>query len=292
MIKDRLPIYQIPDFGSAGFDSSVFYYSKLGRHLEKHKFIQKPHKHDFYILLLVTAGSGTHNIDFREYPVAPGSTFFLHPGQVHSWRLSEDSEGHIVFFSTEFYSYGFPSKNLSGFPFFAASSLPSNLELQPDECKEIDFYLSEIEKESENSGYSKKEILRSYTEILLVKLSRIYQAVYQIDHIIPSTEDRFRLLENAIEIHFRTNRQASFYADELNLSLKQLNRLTKSSVGKTISELLIDRVILESQRLLTYSDDSIAEIAAQLGFDDPSYFTRLFRKKISATPEQFRKSVR
>lgn len=292
MIKDRLPIYQIPDFGSASFDSSVFYYSKLGRHLAKHKFIQKPHKHDFYIILLVTAGSGTHNIDFQEYPVAPGSMFFLYPGQVHSWKLSEDSEGHIVFFSTQFYGFGFPTKNLSGFPFFASSNHSSKLDLLPEDWHEIDFYFSEIEKESENFGRYKKEILRSYTEILLVKLDRIYQEVYQIDHTIPPAEDRFKLLETAIETHFRTNRHASFYADELNLSLKQLNRLTKTSVGKTVSELLIDRVILESQRLLTYSDDAVADIAAQLGFEDPSYFARLFRKKISVTPEQFRKSVR
>jgi AraC family transcriptional activator of pobA len=292
MIKDRLPIYQIPDFGSAGFDSSVFYYSRLGRHLEKHKFIQKPHKHDFYILLLVTAGSGTHNIDFQEYSVSPGSVFFLHPGQVHSWQLSEDSEGHIVFFSTEFYSFGFPAKNLSGFPFLVSSRLPSKLELMAAACSEIDFYFSEIGKETEANGHSKKELVRSYTEILLVKLDRIYRAAYEIDQNIPSAEDRFKQLEAAIETHFRTNRHASFYAEQLSLSLKQLNRLTKSAVGKTISELLTDRVILESQRLLTYSDDSVSEIAAQLGFDDPSYFTRLFRKKISATPEQFRKSVR
>ncbi len=291
MIKESLPIYQIPDFDGAGFDSSVFYYSKLGRHLEKHKFIQKPHKHDFYIILLITEGSGNHSIDFKEYEVSPGSVFFLHPGQVHSWQLSEDSEGHILFFSTEFYSFGFPTKNLSGFPFFASSNHPCCLDLQRDQRDEINSYFSEIEKETQGYGRSKKEVLRSYTEILLVKLDRIYQAVYGFGQNISPTENRLRALESVIEAHFRTDRHASFYADELNLSLKQLNRLTKISFGKTISELLLDRVILESQRLLTYSDDSVAEIAAQLGFEDPSYFSRLFRKKIGNTPEQFRRSV-
>ena len=292
MTEESLPIYHIPDFESAGFDSTAFYYSKLGRHLEKHKFIQKPHKHDFYILMLVTAGSGTHSIDFKDYIVAPGTVFFLRPGQVHSWRLSADSEGHILFFSTQFYSFGFPAKNLSAFPFFASSSQPSNLNLQSGQSHEIDFYFSEIEQETGNSDRSKKEILRSFTEILLVKLDRIYQITHELRQSSLPTEDRFKLLENAIEEQFRAHRHASFYANELNLSLKQLNRLTKTSVGKTISELLLDRVILESQRLLTYSDATVAEIAAQLGYDDPSYFTRLFRKKIGATPEAFRRSVR
>lgn len=291
MNKESLPIYQIPDFEPERFDSATFYYSRFAHHLEKHKFIQKPHKHDFYIVLLVTAGSGIHSIDFKEYDVAPGTVFFLYPGQVHSWRLSADSEGHILFFSTQFYSFGFPAKNLASFPFFASSSHPL-LNLQPDQSREIDFYFSEIEKETESTGRSKKEVLRSYTEILLVKLGRIYQATHGLGQAALPAEDRFKLLEGAIEAHFRANRRASFYADQLNLSLKQLNRMTKTSVGKTLSELLLDRVILESQRLLTYSDATVAEIAAQLAFDDPSYFSRLFRKKIATTPEQFRRSVR
>ncbi|GAA0879877.1 helix-turn-helix transcriptional regulator [Algoriphagus jejuensis] len=292
MAKESLPIYQIPDFEPERFDSATFYYSRFGRHLQKHKFIQKPHKHDFYIVLLVTAGSGTHSIDFKEYEVTPGTVFFLQPGQVHSWQLSGDSEGHILFFGTEFYSFGFPAKNLGSFPFFASSNYPCYLSLQPEQSRGLDIYFSEIEQETQNAGWAKKEMLRSYTEILLVKLGRIYKAAHSLEDIALASEDRFKLLEAVVEAHFGTNRHASFYADQLNMSLKQLNRLSKTSVGKTISEILLDRVILESQRLLTYSDGTVAEIAAQLGFDDPSYFTRLFRKKIGATPEQFRRSVR
>ncbi|OOG69344.1 AraC family transcriptional regulator [Algoriphagus sp. A40] len=291
MSKESLPIYQIPDFNRENIDSSTFYYSRLGRHLKTHKFIQKPHKHGFYILLLFTAGSGSHSIDFRNYNVGPGVFFFLSPGQVHSWQLSEDSEGHILFFSAEFYGSAFPMKNLSGFPFFGTTSRPSNLILDSGQTSKVDLLFSEIEKETEAQDWSKKEMLLAYTEILLVKLGRIYQASYGTGSTVPAAEDRFKLLETAIESHFRSARNASFYADQLHLSLRQLNRLTKTSVGKTISELLLDRVNLEAQRLLTYSGSTVAEIASQLGFDDPSYFSRLFRKRTGSTPEQFRKSV-
>lgn len=291
MSKVNLPLYQIPDFKSENLDHSSFYYSRLGRHLKTHKFIQKPHKHGFYILLIFTAGSGDHSIDFRNYEVGPGTVFFLAPGQVHSWKLSEDCEGHIMFFSAEFYGFGFPLKTLSGFPFFGASNRPPNLILESKQTAEVDLFFSEIERETEAQDWSTKEMLRAYTEILLVKLGRIYQASYGTGSSLAPAEDRFNLLEAAVEAHFRSNRNASFYADELHLSLRQLNRLTKTVVGKTISELLLDRVILESQRLLTYSGSTVAEISAQLGFDDPSYFSRLFRKKTGSTPEQFRKSA-
>lgn len=291
MSKESLPLYQIPDFKSENLDSSSFYYSRLGKHLKTHKFIQKPHKHGFFILLLFTAGSGTHSIDFRNYRVSPGAVFFLAPGQVHSWQLSEDCEGHILFFSTQFYGFGFPHKNLSAFPFFGTSSRSPYLVLESEQTAETDLLFSEIEKETEALGWFKKELLRANTEILLIKLGRIYHATYGTGSTFPLAEDRFNQLESVVETHFRSTRNASFYADQLHLSLRQLNRLTKTSVGKTISELLLDRVVLESQRLLTYSGDSVAEIAEQLGFEDPSYFSRLFRKKTGNTPEQFRKSV-
>ncbi len=291
MSKESLPIYQIPDYESGHFDSSVFYYSTLGRHLAKHKFIQKPHKHDFFIVVLFVSGTGPHSIDFREYPVAPGSVFFMSPGQVHYWELSKDSEGHILFFSSQFYSLGLPSKNLYHYPFFASPSSSSLVELDPHRCREIDLIFLEIQKENKTQESSKKEILRSYLEILLIKLTRVYRSISQTEGSEQVADSRFQQLESAIEAHFRSSHQASFYAELLSLSLRQLNRLTKSAVNKTPSELVLDRVTLEAQRLLTYSDDTIAEIASQIGFDDASYFSRLFKKKIGVTPEQFRKSL-
>jgi AraC-like DNA-binding protein len=292
MKKESLPIYQIPDFETNRPDASAFYHSRLGRHLHTHHFIQKPHKHNFYILLLFTAGSGTHAIDIQSYSVEAGAFFFLAPGQVHSWQLSEDCEGHILFFSTEFYSFGFPSKNLLHYPFFSASEMPSRLLLPAKQQVDVERLFEAMEAEILNPASSKKEMLRSYLEILLITLSRIYESAYGLKTENRPSQNRQKALESAIETHFRSQHQASFYSDLLNLSLKQLNRQSKTFLGKTVSQLVIDRIILEAQRLLTYSDKNISEIASQLGFEDPSYFSRLFRKKSGSTPEQFRKSTR
>ncbi|MBN7809434.1 helix-turn-helix domain-containing protein [Algoriphagus sp. H41] len=292
MPKEPLPIYQIPDFETKRLDASTFYYSRLGRHLHTHRFIQRPHKHDFYILLLFTAGSGTHSIDVHSYPVEAGATFFLAPGEVHSWQLSEDSEGHILFFSSAFYSFGFPSKKLLQFPFFSSSERSHLLVLDPEDQAKIERLFEALELESESTSWAKKEMIRSQLEVLLIALGRAYQAIHGLGMDSHPVQDRSKLLEAAIESHFRSKHQPSFYADLLSLSLKQLNRLSKASSGKTLSQLILDRVILEAQRLLSYSDGTVAEIAGQLGFDDPSYFSRFFRKKTGNTPEQFRKAAR
>ena len=73
--------------------------------------------------------------------------------------------------------------------------------------------------------------------------------------------------------------------------MKQLNGFCKKSVGKTSSQLILDRVLLEAKRLLTHADLNISQIAYELEFDDASYFSRLFKKKVGVTPEQFRKQL-
>ena len=75
---------------------SDFYFNTLKEHLLKsHKHTEKPHRHDFYACKIFTKGNGIHEIDFQKYDVSAGSLFFMSPGQVHSWQLSEDTDGFI-----------------------------------------------------------------------------------------------------------------------------------------------------------------------------------------------------
>lgn len=97
MPEEHLPVYQIQDFNAQEHKERFFYLSSFASHLKEHLFIQKPHKHNFYILLFISKGQGTHTIDFKEYPVQAKTVFFLTPGQVHSWQLSDDTDGYIIF---------------------------------------------------------------------------------------------------------------------------------------------------------------------------------------------------
>ena len=291
MAEETLPIYQIPDFETEKINPSDFYYSELEVHLKTHLFIQKPHKHDFYIVLIITEGTGIHTIDFRNYPVKPRTAFFLSPGQVHSWELSADTKGHILFFSSSFYSAFFTQKKLMSFTFFRSNISMHSLELALNERDELLFYFERINKEIQNPGWSSHTQLASYTDLLLTNAHRYFLAKNQ-DSITPAKQhDLFQKLEILIESEFMDHREVGYYAQEMNVSLKQLNAITKSAVGRTVSNMILERVILESKRLLTNSSLTVAEIAAKFKFDDPSYFSRLFKRKTSFTPEQFRKEI-
>ena len=77
-----------------------------------------PHRHDFYNIILFTAGSGRHRIDFHDYEIRAGVTFFLTPGQIHSWELSDDVQGYNILFSRNFIERNCAYPPLLELPYF------------------------------------------------------------------------------------------------------------------------------------------------------------------------------
>ncbi len=101
----------------------------------------------------------------------------------------------------------------------------------------------------------------------------------------------FAKLEQLIEENFHTLKQPSEYGELMNLAPSYLNSICKDSLGKTLSDLIHGRLLLEAKRMFAYSDMNINEVAAKLNFSDPSYFTRWFKKQHGTTAEAFRNAI-
>jgi AraC-like DNA-binding protein len=291
MPKKLLPVYQIQNFNKASRHHHHFYFDELAAHLQKHSFIQKPHKHDFYILIFIIRGSGTHTIDFKTYPVEPNSVFFLSPGQVHAWQLSSDTEGFVIFFSLEFYLLGHPQKKLFQFPFFNVLLQKPQMQLAESEMLAAEGIISQVKQEYESQLWKQEDVLRDLLDILLIRLARNYQEKNAEMLATKAAFTELQHLENSIDLHFKAHKPVSFYAENLHVTARQLNEICKQAMGKTTTELIQDRIILEACRLLTHSDLTITQIAAELGYFDNSYFTRFFKKHTRQTPEQFRQNL-
>lgn len=120
--------------------------------------------------------------------------------------------------------------------------------------------------------------MRSYLNILLIEFDRIYipQQAVKVHNAINDKIQRFQLL---IEKHFKTHKMPSDYADMLNISTNYLNKICQNILGQTSGHLIKRHIILEAKRLLSYTTDSISEIAHELGFDHASYFVTIFKKR-------------
>ncbi|GAB4029983.1 helix-turn-helix domain-containing protein [Spirosoma gilvum] len=281
-----VPVYKLQSF-PAHEPETLFYMARLEKLVKEVKGIDKPHSHTFYLLMWITKGSGTHTIDFRTYPVKAHQLYFLTPGQVHSWELSADIQGYNLFFDANFFRGRFGNR-LHQYPFYHSHQHQPLLEITEQQPL-ISQLVANAYDEYENKRTNRAEVFLSYLHILLETANRLYNQQW----IGGDTYlyDRIRTYEDLIENQFLTHREVSTYADQMNLTPNYLNHICKKVVGKTASQLLHERLVIEAQRLLTHTTQSVKEIGFQLGFDDPSYFVRFFKKHASQTPAEFRQSL-
>lgn len=274
----------------AGKNTSDFYFNTMKDHLVVgHRHIEKPHRHDFYAAVLFTEGKGVHEIDFHKYDVSEGSLFFLSPGQIHSWELSEDIEGYIFFCSQEFYEMHYVNQKLRNFPFFGSVSFPRKLQLDASELKKNIKLFQELGGEYQTKSIMKEGIILSLMSQIFINATRLFSK--DADTLAASAGlsyfKHYQDFENLIEQHFTQQKSIAYYASLLGISSKHLNRIVQATVQKTATDVMTERVVLEAKRMLMYLDESLVEIAFRLGYEEYSYFARVFRKTSGMTPTQF-----
>lgn len=254
------------------------------------EFTYLPSRHDCYLILFVTQGRGTCMIDFVTYEVKPFTAFFLTPGQMHSWELSDDAKGFVIFFTLTFYKMQKGEKNITDFPFFNILNNPCCLHLNEQNDASIIVTFQEMIRENSMNQYGRDDILRNCLDILLIRLSRYHQQ-NRIPRQTLMLISQIRRLESLIDKHFRELKLPRDYADRMNVTPKHLNDICKRALNKTISDLIHERLVLEAKRMLVYTDMTIKQVALNLEFNDRSYFIRFFKKRMGITPERFRRSL-
>jgi len=288
MSKQGPSVFQISQFEHPAALKPDVYIRTFQEHKQEHPFVMKPHGHDFYLLMFFTKGQGSHTIELETYPVHSGSVFFMSPSEVHEWNLSEDSDGYVVFFNASFYRMEANPQHLSELPFYQSGGKLRYAEVPENARKELSDVFSLMMQAYRHESTYRERILRAYLDVILFQLSALIAPQRkQLAHavsIIPA-------LEHLIEKHYAEHQPVTFYAEQLHVSVSQLNTSTRQQLNKTVTELLQERLIAEARRLLAYSNKTVSEIAWQLNFSDNSYFSRFFKKHIGLTPEAFRKNL-
>jgi AraC-like DNA-binding protein len=210
----------------------------------------------------------------------------MSPAQVHTWQLSSSTNGYVVFFTPELYILEHTRHTLAHFPFFHYTAVPFVL-LTGASQESITNIIISIFREYKSPEANRQAIISSYLNILLLKLSNVYNKANN-QSLSTHLLHQIRQLETLIEQNYLEHKSATHYAQLMNISQKQLNTICQRALSKPLGTILQERIILEAKRLLVHTPLSVAQVAAQLNFADNSYFNRLFKKSAGLTPEQFR----
>lgn len=268
------------------------YYNTLGVYLNNYPFIEKPHSHDFYSLVLVTGGSGKIQINNEQYHVHPKTICLIAPDQEHSLEGLKSTEATVFFFCQDFYVEEFSfTRLLNVFSYTAKVEKDCCMPVLPLSENEYGTFSSTLrsvkhEYESYSSGNNSATIIRSLLNILLLKLSDLFER--KVDKSPVSDSILFHSLVHLIDTNFILQHHLGFYSSTMNISERQLNDICNKYFSCGLKSILQNRLMQEARKLLLSTDYSVSEIAYKLNFEDNSYFTKVFKSKTGLTPSKFR----
>ena len=256
--------------------------------LKKYPTLALPHSNAFYLMLCIEKGEGLFVIDQDRMRIGPGQVLLIKPNCINTLALSEEATGTVIVFTADFFSLRYNTNVLHQFSYFTEVN-HAVFTLPEEKQKNLIFLLWQMMEEFQIKKKASQKILRSYLNILLIEFDRLY-VPQQTVKVHNAVNDKIQRYQSLIEQHFKTHKMPSDYAEMLNISTNYLNKICRTILGHTSGSLIKRHIILEAKRLLSYTTNSIGEIADELGFEHASYFVTMFKKATAQTPEQFRKS--
>jgi len=291
MIKnpaEQLPVYSLPDFSSPERNSQQFQVEVFDAN--RHFSVKYPHRHDFFEVLYLLKGSGYHVIDGNKYEIKPPCVFFMSPGQAHKLELSHDIEGFIFIFTSDFYLLNRSNQNsLIEFPFFYTihqDNPPLLLENESDIRFLENLFRQSIAEISRPGDYF-QEMLRSILDLILTTCAARYRVN---ENMLNKGKGQILVKRffHLVEENHQKNLSLSDYSGMIGVTANHLTQTVKQLTGKTSSQIIKAKQLLEIKRLLVHTNLSVSEIANQLNFEDQSYFTKFFKRETGLTPIQYR----
>jgi AraC family transcriptional regulator, transcriptional activator of pobA len=288
-MKKAIPVYDICNLSE--FKQEDILISRFAPYLAHHHNLHLAHKHSFYHLVLFTKGGGTHAIDFEQFDVRPDQIYFMVPGQVHSWDFEGEVDGYVINFSEQFFrSFLLKPDHLEQFSFFNGAITDAVIDLPETIHQQIINLFEQLVNESESNQNMGVDMVRALMLQVFILIGRL-GSKQQPKQASPYNYTLLRNFQKLIDSNYATLRLPKDYAELLYITPNHLNALCKDMLGIPAGEVIRNRIILETKRLLINLELSIAEIAASLGFEDNSYFTKFFKKQTGFTPEDFRKET-
>jgi AraC family transcriptional regulator, transcriptional activator of pobA len=286
--KNSVPLIPLKDFGSSPFlEHGIFIEAFEDCVSIRHKRMEV-HRHD-YVELFWLDGNGSVLIDFENYPLSGKSLIAIGPGRVHAWQVNKLTGLYIAFTQEFFDGKAPPPSALFDYPFIFGGEVSAVVRLKPKQGEQAQNLFREISREFQKHEKLAVEMIHYQLRSLMVHLARLYAVTSPAPFAAIGLVRRFR---QATERSFRASTSVRDYAQALGVTTSHLNESLRLETGLTAGDLIRARLLLEAKRLLLHSELTIAEIGYELGFEDPSYFSRFIRRELMTSPAELRSLIR
>ena len=281
MSSSRLPENRIADFS----DSGIFFKRlRPGIPVEP---LRSTHRDDYWLFGVVEQGECLFSVDFREWRCRAGEAMAVLPGQVHAFLRGQSLDALLLFVDASCVSRELRLR----FEEWAAHPAPITL---PASCRRELQLLGQL---LESCGTDARTPFRrlALRHLALAVAALLAEALPEGEQPAGAARRHAELtvaFRNLLAEELGRHHNASYYAERLHVSRSYLCEAVRRTTGQSISRTIRDEVVLRAKRLLAHSDLSVQQIAAELGFDDSAYFSRLFARASALSPSAFRDKYR
>lgn len=281
----------IPFVNIGGDGSKSFIIRPILRHVNPVALNEGPHRHNFQELLWIKQGSGHHKIDDQSLEITPATFYLIAKGHVHFFTEGRNLEGSIIRFTDDFLLESILGEGWNyRATLFSHFAIHPGLTIDPAEIGHFDHLLQQMQTEYEQQNFGRIPLLRHLLGQLLILLERQRQTTGQDREPASGAAQIYQDFILSLEDQFRTAHHVRHYAAGLGVTPRQLSDICRGFSGKTAKQIIQDRLIVEAKRYLHYTNASVKEIAWELGYKDPSYFSKVFRSSENVAPHNYKGS--
>jgi len=279
MVANAIPSYALYGEDAAGLAAGFVHIETIAARSALHDWEIRPHRHaDFVQLLLVQEGQAEVSFDGTLHALDGPLAVIVPAGVVHGFRFRAGTQGHVVTLGADFIARAPAADD----PLRRALTAGQAMALDPDPARRAAWLAAEM-LALQDEWAPRDPLLPALAEALARCVARRSEALAASAG--DTRLDRFRQL---VEVHYRSHRDLAFYADALGMTARTLSRLTAARLGCTPMDLVHRRLASEARRLLRYTNATAAQVAGELGFEDPSYFSRFYLRMTGRRPAQDR----
>jgi AraC family transcriptional regulator, transcriptional activator of pobA len=271
-------------------------------HIHRHEDVPATHSTETQIfrsntfsVSLLTSGEAEYKIGLQNYQVKAGSFYFMSPQQLRYYKKTKPWKGYVFLFSEEFMFQFAKTSIYKEYPFF---QLDANVQLHltKPQIIELNALLEKLHQTYNSNDSDKLKVIYHYLSLVLLQSKKWYlkqnDKLKETDKLVSLA----KAFEELLEKHFfevATQKAEKVFtvvdfASKLNVSTNYLSDSIKKETGKTPTQIIKERTILEAKSLLRNTELTVSEVAYFLTFEDPSYFAKYFKSSTGISPSDFK----
>lgn len=257
--------------------------------------MESVHRLNYYTLVWIQEGTGTAMVEEEEYTYKPNTIFTTSPYEPFGFIPQTCTKGIMINFHPDFFCLYHHHQEIAcdGVLFSNAYAYPY-IEINPKDAKDLHWIINEMQQDITDEQTATHDAITSYLKLILIRCVRIKKKQHTITnfiHVQQTDSQIMHQLRELIEQNYCRLHSTKDYAELLNISPNALTKLTRKTLQKTPTKIIVDRIIIEAKRELFLTKKTVDQIAANLGYEDPFYFSRFFKKHVSVSPTHYRKTV-